>query len=62
MVALVYPYWGGPKCKKIWDELAAKLIPFHLGIRNTQKKFRSLGALEVLPPDPFFSTKYTKDF
>ena len=48
--------------QKKWDELAPKLIPFHLGIRTTKKNFRSLGALEVLPSDPFFPTKYTKDF
>ena len=55
-------YQGGPKCKRIWYELALKLIPFLLGRRTTKTKFRYLGAQEVLPKTPSFSTKYRKDF
>ena len=39
---------GGPKSKQIWYLLAAKLIPFLMGIEHTMYIFRSQGAREVL--------------
>ena len=53
---------GGPKCKKIWYELAQKLIPFLLGIKTTKKKNQISRCTGSAPPGPLFFDKIYKGF
>ena len=49
---------GGPKSKQIWYLLAAKLIPFLMGIEHSMYIFRSQGAYTIFRKTVFLFVNY----